>query len=255
MMIQDLNVRVAYLINQYPSVSHTFIRREIYALERLGLKVVRIAIKGWNLPLVDQTDILEREQTQYALRQGSMRLLLAFGRRIFARPVSTLGAVFLAIKMWKQSDRGLLVHLAYVVEACQIVEWMENQEVVHLHAHFCTNSTEVAMQCRQLGGPPYSFTTHGSDIMDKPTLMGLSEKTNRAKFAVAVCSYGRSQLFRWIPHEIWEKVHVIRCGLDDSYFLCGPTLNRKSKHLVCVGRLSKEKGQLLLIEAVRHQLK
>ena len=31
-----MNPRIAYLVNQYPKVSHSFIRREILALERQG---------------------------------------------------------------------------------------------------------------------------------------------------------------------------------------------------------------------------
>ena len=46
-------MRVAYLINQYPKVSHTFIRREILALERQGHEVVRIALRGWDDELMD----------------------------------------------------------------------------------------------------------------------------------------------------------------------------------------------------------
>ena len=45
--------RVAYLVNQYPAVSHTFIRREILALERQGVTVDRFSLTGWDLPLVD----------------------------------------------------------------------------------------------------------------------------------------------------------------------------------------------------------
>ena len=41
-------MRIAYLINQYPKVSHTFIRREIQALERKGVSVMRLSIRGWN---------------------------------------------------------------------------------------------------------------------------------------------------------------------------------------------------------------
>ena len=41
-------MRVAYLVNQYPKISHSFIRREIHALERLGLAIDRIAIRGWS---------------------------------------------------------------------------------------------------------------------------------------------------------------------------------------------------------------
>ena len=41
-------MRIAYLINQYPKVSHSFIRREILALERQGFEIMRISIRGWD---------------------------------------------------------------------------------------------------------------------------------------------------------------------------------------------------------------
>ena len=53
-------MRIAYLINQYPKVSHTFIRREILALERRGITVSRIALRGWDIPLVGEDDLRER---------------------------------------------------------------------------------------------------------------------------------------------------------------------------------------------------
>src|SRR5258705_3909204 len=63
-------VRVAYLVNQYPAVSHTFIRREIQALERQGVSVDRIALRGWDIPLVDAEDVAERKKTRYVLQGG-----------------------------------------------------------------------------------------------------------------------------------------------------------------------------------------
>ena len=38
-------MRVAYFVNQYPAISHSFVRREIQALERQGLDVARYAIR------------------------------------------------------------------------------------------------------------------------------------------------------------------------------------------------------------------
>ncbi len=46
-------MRIAYLVNQYPKPSHTFIRREIQALERLGADVFRISLRGWKDQLAD----------------------------------------------------------------------------------------------------------------------------------------------------------------------------------------------------------
>ena len=53
-------MRIAYLINQYPKVSHSFIRREILALERQGFDITRISIRGWDEDLVDDADLAER---------------------------------------------------------------------------------------------------------------------------------------------------------------------------------------------------
>ena len=77
--------------------------------------------------------------------------------------------------MSRTSDRQLVVHLAYLAEACVIRQWLEVSGVSHLHAHFATNPAETAMLVNALGGPPYSFTAHGSDIMDRPAQIGLSE--------------------------------------------------------------------------------
>jgi hypothetical protein len=47
------SMRIAYFINQYPKVSHTFIRREIQALEAMGLRVERFALRSPAEELVD----------------------------------------------------------------------------------------------------------------------------------------------------------------------------------------------------------
>jgi hypothetical protein len=58
-------LKIAYFINHYPKVSHSFIRREILALERHGFEVLRIALRGWGGPLPDQEDLRERQRTKY----------------------------------------------------------------------------------------------------------------------------------------------------------------------------------------------
>ena len=89
----------------------------------------------------------------------------------------------------------------------------------HVHAHFGTNSAEVAMLVHELGGPPWSFTVHGPEEFDKTGSSVLPEKIRRAAFVVAVSSFGRSQLFRsGRSHEHWNKIHVVRCGLEPAYF-------------------------------------
>ena len=76
----------------------------------------------------------------------------------------------------------------------------------------------------------------------------LPEKIRRAAFVVAVSSFGRSQLFRLVEHEHWDKIHVVHCGLEPTFFEGDPSYP-KTRNLICVGRLCEQKGQLLLIEA------
>jgi colanic acid/amylovoran biosynthesis glycosyltransferase len=247
-------MRIAYLVNQYPKISHTFIRREILALERQGCEIARIALRGWDdEQLVDQVDEIERERTRYVLREGAPALLLASIRMLLTRPVCFIKALGLAWRMGRHADRPLPVHVIYLAEACRIELWLRGAGVSHVHAHFGTNAAEVAMLVHVLGGPPWSFTIHGPEEFDLAPIIGLVEKLRRCAFAVTISSYGRSQAYRLVAHQSWPKIHLVRCGLERSLLTAIARPVSKLPRLVCVGRLCEQKGQLLLVEAA-HQL-
>ena len=246
-------MRVAYLINQYPKVSHTFIRREILALERRGITVSRIALRGWDMPLVSEEDHRERELTRFVLKEGIVRLLLCFTSILILRPIPMMRAFGLIWKMSRRSDRPLLVHIAYLVEASCILRWVRQDGIEHVHAHFGTNSAEVAMLVHLLGGPQWSMTVHGPDEFEKKHLIGLSLKVAHCAFVVAISSFGRGQIFKLSRLEDWPKVHVVHCGIDDDVSNGNEEPPPSAPRLVCVGRLSEAKGQLLLLEAA-HRL-
>ena len=75
-------MRIAYLVNQYPKVSHTFIRREIQALEALGVEVVRYSVRRVEEPLKDPADLAEQEKTRVVLDGGPQGLAAAIAKRI-----------------------------------------------------------------------------------------------------------------------------------------------------------------------------
>lgn len=243
-------MKIAYLVNQYPKVSHSFIRREILAIERLGFEVQRIAVRGWEGELVDEQDLRERELTRYILKDGVLSLLTASLRMCVSSPLRFAKAVGLALKMGRRAERPWPFHLIYLAEACRMVPWMQESGARHLHAHFGTNSAEVAMLATALGGPPYSVTIHGSEEFDKPQFIGIREKVERSAFVVAISSFGRSQVYRWIKSADWPKVHVVHCGVDPIFHSVPAVPVPAAPRLVCVGRLSEPKGQLLLLSAV-----
>jgi glycosyltransferase involved in cell wall biosynthesis len=244
-------MRVAYLINQYPKVSHTFIRREILALERQGVEVTRIALRGWDGELADPEDRRERERTRYVLREGALPLLLAVLRMMITRPAQFLRALALAWRMSRGAERPLPVHLVYLAEACRIAPWLKAADVQHVHAHFGTNPAEVAMLVHELGGPRWSFTVHGTETFDRAPFIGLADKVRRCAFVVAISSHGRSQVYRHVEHTQWPKVKLVPCGLEPAFHAAAAGPPPQVRRLVCVGRLAEEKGQLLLVEAAR----
>ncbi|WP_093561182.1 glycosyltransferase [Pseudoduganella namucuonensis] len=230
-------------------VSHSFIRREIQALERRGVEIERIALRGWRADLRDDGDKLERQKTRYVLQGVLSRLIWTALLVALLHPLRCGGALALALKLARGSQQFWPVHLAYLAEACVVARWLKQTKANHLHAHFGTNSAEVAMLASHISGVPYSFTVHGPDEFDRPVAIGLKEKVRRSAFVVAVSSFGRSQLFRWIESSDWPKVKIVHCGLEPDFhnFAVGPLRNHR--RLVCVGRLCAQKGQLLLLQA------
>ena len=244
-------MRIAYLINQYPKVSHSFIRREIIGLETAGIQVERFAIRSCEEELVDEVDQAELEKTKIVLQAGIKGLFFGLLRTAITRPIPLLKSLGLAIGIGFGSDRGVLRHFVYLAEACVLLKWFSALNISQVHAHFGTNSTTVAMLCSVLGGPPFSFTVHGPEEFDKAQAIALPEKIKRAVFVVGISSFTRSQLYRWCGYEHWSKIHVVHCGVDEIFLNAPYQAIPDQSRLVCVGRLCEQKGQLLLLEAVR----
>lgn len=242
-------MRVAYLVNQYPKVTHTFIRREILALEALGVEVLRYSVRAAQEAVLDPVDLAEERSTRRILDVGKNALIAALTRTALRRPVHFSRAASVALEL---SARGKAVapkHAAYLAEACVLLEWLEGSQVTHLHAHFGTNPAAVALLCHLLGGPPYSFTVHGPEEFDRASSLGLDLKVQHAKFVATISSFGRSQLMRFTKLEDWHKIHVVRCGLDSEWLNAETRAVQPEPRLVSVGRLSEQKGPLLLLDA------
>jgi colanic acid/amylovoran biosynthesis glycosyltransferase len=242
-------ITVAYLVNLYPKISHSFIRREIQALESQGVRVQRYAIRRTSEPLVDDADCEELAKTEVLLELGPRRLFSSLLRVAARHPFRFLRVLSLAARTGVGSDRGLARHMFYVVEACALLDILRRDPVDHVHAHFGTNAAAAAMYCAALGGPGYSFTAHGTESFDSPHRIRLGLKAKRARFAVTVCEYGRRELIASAPGIDASKVHVVRCGLDEAFLSPPTSAGVTGKQLVLVGRLSPEKGHEVLMDA------
>ncbi|MEO1014481.1 MAG: glycosyltransferase [Pseudomonadota bacterium] len=241
-------MKVGYLLNSYPMTSTTFIRREITALEELGVEVVRYAVRPWAEEMVDAADKEEAARTHYILAGNIRGLATALLASLFSAPAQTFKGLRGAWRLWRGARGGpgadLVRHGAYFLQAVYLARRANRDGVAHIHAHFATNAAAVAMLSRLMDGPSYSFTVHGPhDLFDAP-LLSIADKIENAAFVAAITRYCASQLRLHAARDDWEKIRIVGCGVFLDEFSAAPATDAQT--LVCVGRLCPEKGQLAL---------
>jgi colanic acid/amylovoran biosynthesis glycosyltransferase len=245
---------LAYLLNWYPMPSQTALRREVAALDELGIPFHRFSLRRYEGELVDEDDQAERERTRAVLDVGALGLMMAVLRTSVTRPWRFARAIAMAGRIGRIDERGMIKTFIYLAEACVLLAWFAELGIDHVHTHYATNSATAALFCRMMGGPSYSFTLHGPEEFDAPRATCLRDKVHYAAFVVAISEFTRSQLYRWADYRDWPKIHVIRVGVSRMFLERGPFPVPSVARLVSIGRIVEQKGQAILIQAVARLL-
>ncbi|MBB4155435.1 glycosyltransferase involved in cell wall biosynthesis [Sphingomonas jinjuensis] len=242
-------MKLAYLLNTYPLTSTTFIRREIEAIEAAGQPVHRFASRRWDQELVDPDDRADQARTEYLL-SGNVPVL-AWGAitEPFVNPVGLARALPHWWHMYRAEGRGFVRHVNYLLQAIRMRRRAKALGIEHIHAHFSTNATTVAVLTRALGGPTYSFTVHGPDELVEPKRNAMAHKVAHAGFVAAITDYCRGRIVAEAPDQA-TRVRIVPCGLNLPDFVPSPPPPGPLRHIVCVGRLCANKAQVLIPEAL-----
>lgn len=243
-------MRVGYLMNSYPMTSTTFIRREMESLEALGLEIKRYAVRNWAEKLVDPLDIADQQRTHYLLTHNLLSLFSSFFAVMFSNPIGFLRAFGLWFKVCRNSGSLSVRHFAYLLQATYFYKLCKQDQLQHVHVHFSTNATTVAMLAKQMGGANYSFTAHGPDEFVNPNTISMHLKVANAAFVVAISNYCRVQLVRFSSYKFWDKIVIVHCGIHIKDFTPNFEFDNNNQNLVCVGRICPQKAQLLFPPAL-----
>lgn len=241
-------MKLAYLLNTYPLISTTFIRREIAAIEAQGVPVTRYAVRQWDKPVVDPLDIAEQGRTHYILTGGKAALAADALFTAARHPVRFLTLLPRWWRLYRNAGKNFVQHCAYLIEALAFARRANLAGITHVHVHFSTNAAAVAMLARHMGAPPYSFTVHGPDELIDPPSLSLADKAGAADFVVAITQYAKGRIIADAPASA-DKVKVIHCGIDMDEFAFSPE-PPEAPRIVCVGRLCHNKGQKHIPAAV-----
>ena len=140
--------------------------------------------------LVDPADRAERTRTRYVLGSGAApRLARAVARTATRDPRRFVRALRTASRLSRGSNRPLTAHLAYLAEACVVLEWLSRDHVDHVHTHFGTNRTGGgACSCSSSADRRTASPSTAPRSSTGPTRCSLGEKIHAAAFVVAISS-------------------------------------------------------------------
>lgn len=207
-------MRIAYILDTYPSISETFIAREIEALRRRGF-----TIDVWALRAGDGASLIPRPL--WLRLRGQWEL-----RTEPARPeyYTSVGRA-----MWET---------AATRRALDGVE--------HIHAGWASHPAFIAWGLAQQSGWPWSFSGHARDLFVEGA--ALDAKMASACFATACTRAGHAVLTGATtqPHQAIYAPH----GLEIARYDFARRAPNGRLELLAVGRLIEKKGYDVLLAAL-----
>lgn len=241
---------IAYLCSEYPAISHTFIYREIESLRKAGMTVHTASIrKPSNLTVMTPAEQDEAANTLIVLSMPLLQMLGAHLHCIKKNPAGYLRMAASGLRLLTSGPKSPLKAVAYFAEAGILLQWLHRHSITHIHEHFANPTALVAILMKTYGGISYSISVHGPDIFYTVDSAMLAEKVQKAAFVRCISHYCRSQLMRISEPQEWDKLHIVRCGVDPDLYTPRPEPDNNVPNILCVGRLVPAKGQYILLEA------
>ena len=241
---------MAYLVSCYPAVSHTFILREIQRLRALGHTIFTASINAPDRApeAMEAYEKQEAKNTFFVKAQGALEALTALLYWCSRSPGSLWRTLRLGLGLGKNGS--WLYGLAYVAEAALMARWMRLHGLQILHVHFGNASATVGVLVKQLIHCHLSYTIHGPDEFDDVSGQHLPLKMREADDVVCISQFAKGQLMRISHPDHWPKLQVCRLGVDPAQFTYSVRQLKSSPvELLCVGRLSSAKAQILIVQA------
>jgi colanic acid/amylovoran biosynthesis glycosyltransferase len=240
-------IKIAYIMSRFPHLPETFILREMNVLDG----------NGWDIklyPLIIQKQSVVHEEAKSWIGRANtpsskdiIRTNLAF---LFKRPGLFLSLIMEIFK-WNIQSPSFLIRAIYLFpKAVWMASKMQRQGIVHIHAHYATHPALVAWIINRITGITYSITIHAHDIFENKTM--LAPKLRNARAVVAISEFNRNYLYEAVGTWIDEKIHVIHCGVDPSFYHPRQPASRFPKkpfEILSIGSLQPYKGFPYLLDA------
>lgn len=246
--------RIAYLLSQYPAVSHTFFLKEILGLRQIGFEIEAASVNPPDRAIgkLPPREAEEAYKTYYLKQTSIWKSIYTFITITFVRPRVVFRGLKAAVSLGGWDLHRKIYAFFYMIEAFLLGHWMHKRSLHHLHVHFGGPVSTVAMLAAEAWGFDYSLTIHGPEEFYEVDASYLARKIERAKFIFCISDFCRSQLMKYCDPATWDKMHIVRLGIDTEEFKPASREASLPLRIVCVGRLVPAKGQHILLRAFSH---
>lgn len=242
-------MRILYLIGVYPAINHYYLLAEIRHLRRLGWEIRTASISQADRPH-DQLTAEEKAEAAktWVVKATPLATILWWTlRTAFTRPKGFFRSLYRAWRMGAGSFNRQVHHLIYWVEALMVGQWMEREGLTHVHASFTATVACLASYCFPI---TVSIGVYGYGELYDPKGSCLSEKIEAAFFLRSISQHGVNELMLASSRKNWGKLEHVPLGIDIANYEPRPVGDNGTICLITVGRLSPEKGQFLLLQAI-----
>ena len=240
---------VLYVFPTFPSISETFLLREVNALRREGLSLCLASLRrGVDTPL-HPAAAPWLEEALYRPAPVEARFWTGVLAAVLLMPVGFACAVRMAACLLLHTPVRVREVLLALASATYFAWRLRGSPIKHVHATWANEVATTALLLAELLDCGFSFAAHAGDIFTGSAGF-LDIKAREAEFAV-VCSQVAYQWLRdHFPPRQRGRLHVVRHGLDLALFSPKPRLRRQPYYILSVGRLVPKKGFLHLLRAV-----
>ncbi len=243
-------MKIAYITYQYPTLSQTFIQREIKSVAALGLEIEVHAMRGRAIPF---DHFIPPGVVIYPFSLLRLwTLIYKIPQELFRDPALIVrGIQFLQGKRWRGFD-DFLINLLGIGFAFATVDRFRQSEVDHYHGVWATGMTTAAALLAKMTGKRFSMGAHAFDLYRHGGDSFLKEKLARAVFIHTTTEANVRYLRHLVPQ---SNVILSRRGLESL-----PDLSLKKSNscftILSVARLVPKKGleyQIKICQELKRQ--
>jgi glycosyltransferase involved in cell wall biosynthesis/aminoglycoside phosphotransferase (APT) family kinase protein len=248
----NLRRPVAVVLSRFPSVTETFILREVMEMERQGQPVRLVPLLREDPPVVhdDARPWVGRALYTPFISLPVLRSNLAAALR---HPGRYFGLLLRLAAASLTSPRFLLATLAYFPKSVHLAGLLDREGICHVHAQFGSHPATAALVIASFSRASYSVTLHAHDLFVRSYRPFLETKLRRAAFVRVISHFNKRKIASLFPRIAPEKVHVVHVGIPTAEYAAldheQPEPQPPAKWLLSVAALRDYKGLPVLVDA------